>query len=92
MFLCRESPASGTTRGASTVRLAISRTATHQCRQRATTTNTPTRERTSTPTPTPMLTLRHFSSRRLRTLPLRPCCCAAARSPRPPRSDGCASS
>jgi hypothetical protein len=61
-------------------------------RREHTTTDTPMRARTSTPTPTPTLTLRHFSGGRLRTLPLRPCCCAAARSPRPPRSDGCTGS
>jgi hypothetical protein len=58
--------------------------------RRATTTDAPTRARTSTPTST--LTLCHFSGMHLRTLPQRQCCCAAARSPRPPRSDGCATS
>jgi hypothetical protein len=98
MFLCRESPARGTTTDASAVRLPISRTATHLRRQCAdwcvTTTDVPTRARTSmpAPTPTPTLMLRHSSGRRLRTLQCWPCCYATARSPRPPRSDECANS
>jgi hypothetical protein len=59
----------------------------HAC-WNSTTTDAPTEARM----PTPMLTHRHPSSGRPRTLPLRPCCYAAARSLQPPRSDECASS
>jgi hypothetical protein len=58
--------------------------------RRVTTTDVPMRARTSTQTPTLMLC--HFSGGCLRTLPPWPCCCAAARSLQPPRSDECASS
>jgi hypothetical protein len=77
---------------ASAVRLPISCTVPHQCHRRAgrhaTTTDAPMRVRTSTPSLT--LTVRHSSGGRRRTLPLRPCCCAATRRQRPLRSDGCA--
>jgi hypothetical protein len=93
-ILCRGSPARGTATDASAVRLSISRTATHlrhrHTGRRSTTTDAPTEARTSTPTP--MLTPCHSSDGRLRTSPLRPCCCAAARSLQPLRSDGCSSS
>jgi hypothetical protein len=56
--------------------------------RRPTTADAPTEARTSMPTPTLMP---HYSSgRRLRTSPQGPCCCAAARSLRPPRNDECA--
>jgi hypothetical protein len=92
-FLCRGSPTRGTATGASAVRLPISRTAARLHRRhwgrRPTTIDTRTEAQTSMPTPT--LTPHHSSGRRFRTSPLRPCCCAAARSLQPPRSDGCAS-
>jgi hypothetical protein len=79
----------GMATSASAVRLPTSRTATHQHHRHAgrhtTTTDAPMRARTSTPTP--MLTLRRSSGGCHRTLPLRPCCCAAAQRWRPPRSD-----
>jgi hypothetical protein len=94
MFLCRGCPAREMATRASTARLQTSRTAVLLRRrhvgQSPTTTDAPMEVRTLTRTL--KLTLRHFSGRRLRTLPLRPCCCAAARSPRPSRSDECASS
>jgi hypothetical protein len=93
-FLCRGSPARGTATGASAVRLSISRTVVHLRRrhagQRATTTDAPTKVQMSTPTLT--LTPRHSSGECPTTSPLRPYCCAAARSLQPPRSDECASS
>jgi hypothetical protein len=89
-FLCRGSPARGMATDASVARLQTSRTAAHLRRRHAgqslTTTDAPTRART------PTLTLHHFFGGRLKTLPLRPCCCAVARSLQPLRSDGCASS
>jgi hypothetical protein len=94
VYLCRVRPARGTGTGASAVQLSISRTAARLCHRHAgrrpTTTNAPTEVRMSTPTPT--LTPRPSSGERLRTSPLQPCCCAAARSLQPPRSDGCTNS
>jgi hypothetical protein len=59
-----------------------------RARRSPTTIDAPTKART----PTPTVTHHRFSGGRPRTLPLRPCCCAAARSLQPPRSDECASS
>jgi hypothetical protein len=87
---CVGGPARGMATDASVARLQTSRTAAHLRRRHAgqslTTTDAPTRART------PTLTLHHFFGGRLKTLPLRPCCCAVARSLQPLRSDGCASS
>jgi hypothetical protein len=80
--------------GVSAARLRTSRMDVHLRRRRAgqspTTTDAPTQARTSTRTPTSMLW--HSSGWRLKTLPLQPCCYAAARSLQPPRNDECASS
>jgi hypothetical protein len=80
-ILVKEEPREGNGDGVSAVWLPSSHTAAHQhCRHagwHATTTDAPTRVRTSTPTPT--LTLHRSSSGHRRILPLRPCCCAAAR-------------
>jgi hypothetical protein len=85
-FLCRGSPARGMTTGASAARLQTSRTAAHLLRrhvsQSPTTTEALMKAQTST------LTLHHFFGGRHRTLQLRPCCCAAARSRQPLRNDG----
>jgi hypothetical protein len=76
MFLCRGSPVRAMATGASADRLQTS-----HCRcvcRSPTTSDAPPEARTSTRMP--KLTLRHFSAGRLRTLPLGPCCCVAARS------------
>jgi hypothetical protein len=87
--LCRRSLVRGMATDVSALRLPISRTVAHQHRrhvgQHATTTDAPTREQISTPTPT--LTLHRSSGGHRRTLPLRPCYCAAARRQRPLRND-----
>jgi hypothetical protein len=92
--LCRRSPVREMATGVSAVRLPTSRTAAHQRHRRAgrhaTTTDAPTRERMWKQTLT--LTHRHTFGGRRRILPLRPCCCAAARRWRPPRNDECANS
>jgi hypothetical protein len=91
---CRRSLVRGTATGVSAVRLPISRTTAHQhhhCTGRhVTTTDTPKKARTSTQMPTQMLR-RSFDGCH-RTLPLWPCCYAAARRRRPPRTDECANS
>jgi hypothetical protein len=83
----------GMATGVSIVQLKSSRTAVHQRHRHAgwhaTTINAPTRVRTLKPMPT--LMLRRSFVGRCRTLPLRPCCCAAARRQRPLRSDEYAS-
>jgi hypothetical protein len=78
----------GTTTDVSAVQRSGSRTAAHRhhrhAGRHATTTDAPMRARTSTPMPTPMPC--HSSGGCRRTLPLRPCYCAAARRQGPPRS------
>jgi hypothetical protein len=77
---------SGMATGASAVRVQTSRTAAHLRRRHAgrslTTTDTPMVAQT----PMRMLTHHHFFCGRPKTLPLQPCCCTTAWSPRPPRS------
>jgi hypothetical protein len=91
-FLCRGSPVRARTTGASTIRLPISRTAAHLRHRHAgwcvTTTDVPTKVRMSMLTL--MLTTRHSYGGRPKTSLLRSCCCAAARSLQPLRSDVCA--
>jgi hypothetical protein len=92
MSLFRANPATCTATGKSAVQLQASRTAVRQHHRRThrspLMTNTPTEVRTSTPT----LMYRRFSGGCPRTWPPRPCCCTAARSQQPRRSDECASS
>jgi hypothetical protein len=84
------SPARRTVTGVSTGRLQASPVVAHLRCPRAcrspTTTDAPMKVRM------PTLTHHHSSDGRPRTWLRRPCCCAAVRSPQPPRSDVCGSS
>jgi hypothetical protein len=89
-FLCRVSPARRMTTGVSAGRRQTSHVVVHP--RTPTRASEPDNNRHANEGVNAHATHHHSSGGRPRTWPRQPCCCAAVRSPQPPRSDVCESS